>query len=78
MKPIYDGCTLKWRVKGLGLFDTPREALEAIRLNEKKTMLTLMVSRKMLNELRALADERNISVSELVRRAITKAVNSDG
>lgn len=78
MKPVYDECTLKWRVKGLGLFDTPREAWEAIRLNEKKTMLTLMISRKMLNDLRAVAEKRKISVSELVRQAVEKEVNKDG
>lgn len=78
MKPVYEESTLKWRVKGLGLFDTPREAWEAIRLNEKKTMLTLMISRKMLNDLRAVADKRKISVSEFVRQAIEKEVNKDG
>ena len=78
MKLVYDECTLKWRVKGLGLFDTPQEAWKAIRLNEKKTMLTLMISRKMLNDLRAVAEKRKISVSELVRQAVEKEVNKDG
>ena len=78
MKPVYDECTLKWRVKGLGLFDTPQEAWKAIRLTEKKTMLTLMINRKMLNDLRAAADKRKMSVSEFVRQAIEKEVNKDG
>ena len=78
MKPVYDESTMKWRVKGMGLFNTPLEAWNAIRDNEKTHMLNLLVSRKMLNELRALADERKISVSELVRQAIEKEVNGNG
>lgn len=78
MKLVYDECTMKWRVKGLGLFDTPQEAWNAIRDNEKNHMLNLLVSRKMMNDLRAVADERKISVSELVRQAIKKEVNDYG
>ena len=78
MKPIYDECTLKWRVPGVGLFDNPQDAWRVIRDNEKNKMLTLMVSQKMLRDLRSVADARRISVSELVRRAITKEVNVDG
>lgn len=78
MKPVYDECTKKWRVKGFGLFDTPQEAWKVIRDNEKNKMLNLLVSPKMLNDLRALADERKISVSELVRQAIDKEVNANG
>ena len=78
MKPVYDECSLKWRVKGVGLFNTPQEAWNAIRDNEKSHMLNLLVSRKMMNDLRAVADKRNISVSELVRQAVRKEVNDNG
>lgn len=78
MKPVYDECTLKWRVQGIGFFDTPQEAWNAIRDNEKTHMLNLLVNRKMLNYLRRMADEKNMSVSEIVRRAIEKEMNSDG
>lgn len=74
MKPVYDTCMLKWRVKGIGLFDTPKEAWDAIRDNTNDTQLNLMVSRKMLNELRSLAKVKKISVSELVRQAIRKEI----
>lgn len=78
MKPVYDECTCKWRVKGLGLFDTPQEAWKVIRDNEKTKMLTLLVSPKMLSDLRANADKRKISVSELVRQAIEREVKDYG
>ena len=77
MKPIFDECTMKWRVKDIGLFDSPQEAWNAIRDNEKTHILNLLISRKMLNNLRALANERKSSVSELVRQAIEKEVNKD-
>lgn len=77
MKPIYDECTLKWRVQGIGLFDTPQEAWRVIRENERTKMLTLMVSPKMMNDLRSVANERNVSVSELVRQAIVREVNGN-
>lgn len=74
MKPVYDECTCKWRVKGLGLFDSPQEAWKVIRENEKTKMMTLLVSPKMLSDLRVIAKERNISVSRLVREMIDKEV----
>ena len=76
MKPVYDECTMKWRVKGLGLFDTSKEAWRAIRDNTNCIQLNVMVSSKIMNNLRAVADEKNISVSELVRQAIKKEVNN--
>lgn len=77
MKPIFDECTMMWRVKDIGLFNSPQEAWNAIRDNEKTHMLNLLISRKMQNKLRALASERKISISELVRQAIEKEVNND-
>ena len=70
MKPIYNESTLKWRVKGLGLFDTAKDAWMAIAENTNNTQLNIMVSPKMMNDLRASADARKISVSKLVRQAI--------
>ena len=78
MKPVYDECSCKWRVKGFGLFDTPQEAWKVIKDNEKTKMLTLLVTPKMLSELRAMADERKISVSEIVRQAIEREVKDYG
>ena len=78
MKLVYDECTMKWRVKGLGFFDTPQEAWKAIKDNERSHMLTLMISPKMMNDLRVAANERKSSVSELVRKAIEKEVNGNG
>ena len=78
MKPVYDECSCKWRVKGFGIFDTPQEAWKVIRDNEKSKMLTLLISNKMLNDLKTLADKRKISVSELVRQAIEREVKDYG
>lgn len=78
MKPVYDECTCKWRVQGLGFFDTPQDAWRVIRENERTKMLSLLVSPKMLNKLKSLAKEKKISVSELVRRMIEKEVKDYG
>jgi hypothetical protein len=78
LKLVYDECTLKWRVQGLGLFDTPQEAWRAIRDNENRTQLNVMVSHKLLSDLRSLATKKNISIAECVRQAIQKEVNENG
>lgn len=78
MKPTYDECTLKWRVKGVGLFDTPREAWNAIRDIRNDRQLNVMVSLKLLDDIHTMAKDRNISIAELVRQAIRKEVESHG
>jgi predicted DNA binding CopG/RHH family protein len=74
MKPVYDMCTLKWRVKGLGLFDTPQEAKEAIQNSKKKTRLNLRISEKTFDKLQERADSQSTTVSEVVRQIIEKEV----
>jgi hypothetical protein len=78
LKPTYDECTLKWRVKGIGLFDTPQEAWNAIRDNTNDRQLNVMVNRKLLNDMHSLAKDNNISISDFVRQAIRKEVERYG
>ena len=78
MKPTYDECTLKWRVQGIGLFDTPQEAWYAIRENTNDRQLNVMVSQKLLNDIHSLAKDRNISIAKFVRQAIIKEVERHG
>ena len=78
MKPVYDECCCKWRVKGFGLFDNPQDAWRVIKDNEKNKVLTLLISNKMRSQLNQIANDRNISVSELVRQAIEREVNDYG
>lgn len=78
MKPIYSEASMKWRVKGMGYFDTPEDAWRAIRLNERKTQLLVMVSKKMKIQLEELADKRKTTISDIVRQAIEKEVMNNG
>ena len=78
MKPVYDVCTLKWRVKGLGLFDTPQEAEMAIKNSKKKTMLNIRISESTLSELQSMAKVKNTTVSNIVRQIIEREVNDCG
>ena len=78
LKPTYDECTLKWRVQGIGLFDTPQEAWNAIRDITNDGQLNVMVNRKLLNDLHSLAKDKNISIAELVRQAIRKELDNYG
>ena len=72
MKPVYDMCTHKWRVKGLGVFDTIQEAKNAMQNCKKKTMLNVRVSEETLNKLQELAISQNTTVSDVVRQIIEK------
>lgn len=74
MKPIYDMYTMKWRVKGLGRFDSLQEALEAIKKSKKTTTLTLRINTEVAEKLQDLAISRNCSVSEVVRTLIEKEI----
>lgn len=75
MKPVFDMCTLKWRVKGLGLFDSSQEAEKAIKNSKKKTMLNVRISESTLSKLQSMADTKNTTVSNIVRQIIEKEVN---
>lgn len=70
MKPEYDECTLKWRVKGLGLFPTLQEAKDAIKDNELSETLIIRLSPKQMRALRSAAKAQHRNVSEFVRRWI--------
>lgn len=78
MKIIYDECTLKWRVKGLGLFDTPQEAEMAIQNSKKKTMLNVRISDDVFSKLQAKADAKNTTISNIVRQIIEREVKDYG
>ena len=67
MKPEYDECTLKWRVKGLGLFPTVEEAREAIADNELSETLIVRITPKQMRELRSVAKAHHKNVSKFVR-----------
>lgn len=75
MKIVYDMCTLKWRVKGMGLFDTPQEAKEAIQNSKKKTRLDVRISENTMVKLQLKAASQNTTISNLVRQIIEKEVN---
>lgn len=78
MKPVYDICTLKWRVKGLGLFDSPKEAEMAIQNSKKNTRLNFRISDDVFSKLQAKADSQNTTISNVVRQIIEKEVNDYG
>ena len=78
MRPVYDICTLKWRVKGLGLFDTPQEAEKAIQNSKKKTRLNIRISDDVFSKLQARADSQNTTISNIVRQIIEKEVKDYG
>ena len=75
MKPVFDMCTLKWRVKGLGLFDTPQEAEKAIQNSKKRTTLNVRISEDTLSKLQSMANSHNTTISNIVRQIIEKGVN---
>ena len=78
MKPVYDPSFMRWKVKGLGWFNSRKEAREAIRKQGYETTLLLRLTSKMKQDLETLAYERDITVSELIRQMIMKEVNGNG
>jgi hypothetical protein len=78
MKPCYDPYMMRWRVSGLGWFDTRAEAREAIRQLTNSARVVVMVKPIIRDKLEALAESRQISVSELVRELIESEVNANG
>ena len=78
MKAVYDPSFMRWKVKGLGWFNSRKEAREAIRKRGYDATLLLRLTSKMKQDLETLADERSITVSELIRQIIVKEVNGNG
>lgn len=78
MKPYYDPYFMRWSVKGLGWFDTRAEASAAIKKLGHDTNLIIRIKSDLKQKLEALANERDTSVSELVRELIEREVNANG
>lgn len=78
MKPCYDPYFMRWRVKGLGWFDSRAEASEAIKKLGQDTTLKIRIKSDLKQKFEALAQERNKTVSELVRELIEKEVKDYG
>ena len=76
MKLSYDDVMGKWHVKGIGWFDNPTDAWRAIKEQELKTPLMVKISKEMKIQLEQESERRNTTVSEIVRTAIRKEVNS--
>lgn len=77
MKAVYDPSFMRWKVKGLGWFNSRKEAREVIWKQGYDATLLLKLTSKMKQDLETLANERNITVSELIRQMIVKAVNEN-
>ena len=78
MKSYYDQYMMRWKVDGLGWFDTREEARKAIRKFSKDATLQVRLKSYLKCELETLAEERGQSVSDLVRGLIEKEVNGNG
>lgn len=78
MKPVYDPYFMRWRVKGLGWFDTRVEASDAIKRLGHDTTLIIRIKSELKQNIETLAQERNTTVSELVRELIEREVKDYG
>ena len=78
MKPVFNLTTMCWRVKGLGLFKTREEALQAIEDDKLKHSLIIRISDKTVRQLQKLSDDRKLSKSEIIRLLIDKEVKDYG
>lgn len=76
MKSYYDQYTMRWKVKGLGWFNTREEARKAIREFSQDTTLKIRLKSSLKQEFETLAQERGKSVSELIREWMEKEVKS--
>lgn len=75
MKPIYDPYIKRWSVNGLGYYNSLAEAKEAIKQNSLSDNLLIRINPKTKRQIQELADNRNVSVSDLIRQLIEKEVN---
>lgn len=78
MKPVYDPYFMRWRVKGLGWFNSRAEASEAIKKLGHDTNLIIRIKSELKQNIETLAKERNTTVSELVREWIEREVTDYG
>lgn len=74
MKPTYDSYKGKWKVKGLGWFDSAADAWREIERKELKTPLLICISKEMKAKLEEASAQRKTTISEIVRNAIRKEV----
>lgn len=74
MKPILDTATMRWKVKGLGTFANKKNALAAIEAKRMKNQIHLLVNDETYNALKKIAEDRETTVTEIVREAIRKEV----
>ena len=72
MKPIYDPYMMRWKVKGLGWFDSRAEASAEIKKLGHDTNLIIRIKSELKQKIETLAQKRNTTVSELVRELIEK------
>jgi predicted HicB family RNase H-like nuclease len=77
MKPIYDPYIKRWVVKGLGYYDTLASAKEAIKQNSLSDTLLIRLNPNIKQQLKELAESKNVSVSDVVRELIEKEVNEN-
>ena len=78
MKPVYDPYFMRWRVKGLGWFDSRAEASDAIKKLSNSEVLQTRIKPDIRQKFETLAQERNKTVSELVRELIEREVKDYG
>lgn len=77
MKPSYDPYIKRWSVKGLGYYDNLASAKEAIRNHTLSDSLLIRINPKTKQLLQELADNKEMSVSDLVRQIIEREVNEN-
>ena len=75
MKPILDTATMRWKVNGIaGTFAHKKDALAAIEAKRMKNHSHLLVNEETYNALKKTAEDRETTVTEIVREAIRKEV----
>lgn len=76
MKAILNTVSMRWNVKGVGSFARKEDALAAIAERSKSRMIQVRVKPEMYEALVDAANERRMSISEIIRMAIEKEVKS--
>ena len=75
MKPILDTATMRWKVNGIaGTFTHKKDAIAAIEAKRMKNHIHLLVNDETYNALKKTAEDRETTVTEIVREAIRKEV----
>ena len=72
MKPILDKATIRWKEKGWGTLAKKKDALAAIEAKRMKNQLHLLVNDETYNALKRIAEDRETTITEVVREAIRK------